>query len=456
MKNLFSRSLLNYAIALLIIIILAGGILSLVTTNQIVLISVLLMIGIIFVVMLLNIHDRFIVPVEKTIDTVNELVQGNYRARIHHYTHGSAATLMSQINTLARTLNELSLHEQIQAEQLSTVIDHSESGLILVDDKGYIHLVNRKFTSIFGKSPKDYVGYLYYDVLNYEQIHQTIRQTFLYEKNIKDFFTHEDGDFTYYFEIVGAPIFNEQNVLRGAVLVLYDITELKKLEIVRKDFVANISHELKTPITSIKGFAETLLDGAMEEEKSLQEFLTIIYEESEKLQFLIEDLLTLSKLEQDSFRLNITRLPMKNVIEEIQPIIQFKADEKEIDFLIEAEKFPQIRADEQKIKQVLMNLLTNAINYTRNRGKVTLKITENEENVIVEVTDTGIGIEKQYLPRIFERFYRVDKDRSRNTGGTGLGLAIVKHIVDLHKGSIDVESDFGKGSTFRVMLPKNL
>src|SRR5690625_3578368 len=236
-------------------------------------------------------------------------------------------------------------------------------------------------------------------------------------------------------------------MLKGAVLVLYDITEFKNLELMRKDFVANVSHELKTPITSIKGFAETLLDGALQDRETLKKFLTIIFEESNRLQLLIEDLLILSRLEQDEFKLSSTLVNIDNILKEIIPIINFQAEEKQITFNVEAQDSIKLTADYKKLKQVFINLLTNAISYTPNHGEVTLKIDEKDNCIRIKVIDTGIGIDTRIVPRIFERFYRGDKDRSRNTGGTELGVAIIKHIIELHHGKIKVDSELNKGST---------
>src|SRR5699024_8680441 len=156
------------------------------------------------------------------------------RARIRYTANGSIGQLNQKINRLARQLSELAFHEQIQSEQLKTVIDNTVSGLVLIDEKGYIHLVNRRVVNMFGKTARDYIGYLYYDVLNNEKIHRTNQETFLYEKNVKDSFVHDKGIETYYLEVVGAAIFNERQLLKGAVLVLYDITELKKLETMKR------------------------------------------------------------------------------------------------------------------------------------------------------------------------------------------------------------------------------
>ncbi|MFD1038096.1 two-component system histidine kinase PnpS [Virgibacillus byunsanensis] len=453
MKVLFTRPLFPYVIGIFTVVLFTGLVLNQMVDNFIVLISVLLTEYIILLLFLVHIFDRYIKPITKATKTIGEIVKGNYRARIHHPSNGSVGDLNSSINKLARNLSELTINEQLQAKQLSTVIDNTESGLVLIDEKGYIHLVNRKFISMFGNTSKDYHGFLYYDVLDNEIIHQTVQKTFLYEKNVKESFTHLRGIENYHFEIVGAPIFNERNMLKGAVLVLYDITELKRLELMRKDFVANVSHELKTPITSIKGFAETLLDESMKDVETRREFLGIIYDESNRLQLLIEDLLTLSKLERDDFQLTLTEVNIQKLLEEITPVINHKAKQKKITFTVDVAKNMFLMADKERVKQVFINLLDNAISYTPEKGDVVVRINSEGEYIHIQVKDTGIGIEQEAIPRIFERFYRIDKARSRNTGGTGLGLSIAKHIVEVHDGNISIESELNKGTTIHVYLP---
>jgi two-component system phosphate regulon sensor histidine kinase PhoR len=454
MRQLLSKKLIGYAILIFFILVLSGGILFTVIDNYYVLLAVLIIEYIILILIIFHFFDKYIKPIEKVSRTMDKLLAGNYHARVNQQMNGSLGELSLKINALARNLSELTISEQIQAEQLSTVIENSESGLVLIDEKGYIHVVNRKFISMFGKTPQDYIGYLYYDVLENEQIHHTVQETFLYEKRVKQLFSISPNKEKIYLEIVGAPIFNERNMLKGAVLVIYDITEFKNIELMRKDFVANVSHELKTPITSIKGFAETLLDGAAEEPETREQFLQIIYEESKRIQLLIEDLLNLSRLERDEVELNIAPIQVDQMVEDILPAMYQSAEEKAITVKVQLQKGIMFSADEEKVKQVLVNLLTNAISYTLEKGTVQLDIHEDEEQIRFQVKDSGIGISKKTLPRIFERFYRADKARSRDTGGTGLGLAIVKHIVEVHLGEIEVESEPGKGTSFIVYLPK--
>jgi two-component system phosphate regulon sensor histidine kinase PhoR len=221
----------------------------------------------------------------------------------------------------------------------------------------------------------------------------------------------------------------------------------------RKDFVANVSHELRTPITSMKGFAETLLDGGMSSEETTREFLRIIYNESHRMQLLIEDLLTLSKLENENFRLVLNTVNVKDITKDIIPTLMYHAEAKKLKLHVDMEDNVVFKADKERVKQIFINLLDNAINYTPENGHIYLKVEKQKEYVHINVTDTGIGIDKEKIPRIFERFYRVDKARSRNTGGTGLGLAIIKHIVEVHEGKIEIESEVNKGTSMHVYLP---
>lgn len=456
MKAVFEKPLRNYTFGLLALTIAIGIFLWQTDTDLFVAIPIVAIQFIVLIVILMHISERYIKPLDKTIETVEKLVEGNFRTRIQQPAEGKMLNLNNKINTLARNLNELSIHEQMQKEQLATIVDNIESGLVLIDEKGYIHYVNRKFTDIFGRKTKAFHGHLYYDVIRNERIHTLIQDTFLYEMNIKVQLILNEGTLRETFlEIVGVPIFDEKARLKGAVLVLYDISELKRLEKMRKDFVANVSHELKTPMTSIKGFTETLLDGAMEDPDALKEFLSIIHNESNRLQLLIDDLLTLSQLENEGFAISPEKTDLSEVVHNIVPITRHKAEEKQLEFKVNIEGESEAFIDRKRIKQVMINLLDNAVNYTPAGGEVELSVINDAEKLVIKVTDTGIGIDEETIPRLFERFYRVDKARSRNTGGTGLGLAIVKHIVELHDGHIQLDSSPGEGSAFTISLPKN-
>jgi two-component system phosphate regulon sensor histidine kinase PhoR len=242
--------------------------------------------------------------------------------------------------------------------------------------------------------------------------------------------------------------------LEGIVAVFHDITDLKRLEKVRRDFVANVSHELRTPVTVIKGYAETLLAGEITADtERAQRFVGIIHDHAERLANLIGDLLSISEIESGELSLDLAPLRLEVVALRAASLLEQQARAKGISVDISGlDTAPSVLADHDRIEQVLVNLLDNAIKYTPDNGAVTISARDERDKVLVAVTDTGIGIPPRELPRLFERFYRVDKGRSRDEGGTGLGLSIVKHIVQLHGGTATVESTPGKGSTFSFTL----
>lgn len=233
----------------------------------------------------------------------------------------------------------------------------------------------------------------------------------------------------------------------------HDVTEEKRVEAIKRDFVANVSHELRTPLSSIKGYAETLLDGAMSDKATLKNFLTIIDRHANRMTALIEDLLTLSMLESHQIPMSFALLDIKGLIKNVVQGFEKQAKDKAIKLILDIEKeIPKITADKDRLEQVIVNLVDNAIKYT-NKGTVKVCAGKSDNMLQIDVEDTGIGIPEKDIPRIFERFYRVDKGRSRELGGTGLGLAIVKHIIQGHNGKIWVRSQLGKGSVFSFVLP---
>ncbi|WP_138415361.1 two-component system histidine kinase PnpS [Aquibacillus sediminis] len=455
MSETNSKLFYVYIFIVTIAMVCMGAIILPLTTGNETIIAGLALLGglIVFFILIYTIFQRYIKPIRPAAEVADQLAKGNYHARTYVSEHGEIGRLSHSVNQLARSLQEMMIQDKIHSSQLKTVIDNMESGLMLVDEKGYVHLVNRKFLSIFGKDQQHYIGYLYYEVLKEEQVHQSVQQAFLYEETVKDSFTVTMKVETKVIEVVGAPIINDKQDLEGVVLVFHDITELKRLEQTRKDFVANVSHELKTPITSIKGFAETLLDGAMHDQALRSQFLTIILTESDRLQSLVHDLLELSKLEKENLRIQHRMVSFIHLVDELLPILSQQAEQKHIQLTTDIDPSVSIEGDPDLLKQLLINLLNNAINYTPSEGKVKLLIEANEEMAIITISDTGIGIPKTEQTRIFERFYRIDKARSRNTGGTGLGLAIVKHIVEVHDGTIQVESEIDRGTTFEIQLP---
>ncbi len=234
---------------------------------------------------------------------------------------------------------------------------------------------------------------------------------------------------------------------------MLDITNIKKLEQMRTEFVSNVSHELKTPLTSIRGFIDTLKDGAINDPAVADKFLEIIDIEAERLSRLINDILQLSEIESMKQDQNSEMFELKPLADEVISILQITAEERGVNLEASIDETIKMKADKDKIKHLLINIIENGIKYNKEKGSVILSAEQKESSVIISVRDTGIGIEKEYLDRVFERFYRVDKGRSSELGGTGLGLSIVKHIVNLYKGSINVKSEPGQGTEFIVKIP---
>ena len=420
--------------------------------------SISLGIALIIIIFLgITVTSRYTKPIESAAKVAIELAKGNYRARAKVNRLDETGMLGTSINMLAGNLQELVKAQEMQQDRLSALIENMGAGLILIDSRGYINLINKGYIDIFHVNPTDYLAHLYYEVIDYEEINHLIAEVFRTEQKVSKQLLVPLYIERRYFIVYGVPIIGTNKVWKGVLLVFHDITEIKKLEQMRKDFVANVSHELKTPVTSIKGFTETLLDGAMNDKETLGTFLSIILKESNRLQTLILDLLELSKIEQQGFKLAKQDLDLRLLLLEVITILNGKAEEKDIRLMFFCKHDRVIiEGDVDRLKQVFINLIGNAITYTPSKGKVEIILLEKGENVRIHVKDSGVGIEKEEISRIFERFYRVDRARSRNSGGTGLGLAIVKHLVEAHRGDISVKSDLGQGSEFIIELHKYL
>ncbi|EAG1221844.1 PAS domain-containing protein [Listeria monocytogenes] len=392
-------------------------------------------------------------PVREIIEVSTDLANHKYDSRIHGKISGELQDLSISVNTLAESL-ETQMFEIKQNEQrLNAIVQNLVSGIMLINVDKQVIMTNRTMYQILGET--EITGKPFYEVIKSFALSQLIEGTFetktIQQKEIILYFPRE-----MILDASVSPILGENGEITGIILLLHDITQIRHLENVRSEFVTNVSHELKTPVTALKGFAETLLDGAMYDEMLLKKFLTIIKEESDRLHRLIMDILALSRIEQNPVPENVELVEVDEVIEQSARTIFEMATEKNIQVTIpeKTSESVMIETDRDKLQQILINLLSNAINYTPVDGKVEVKLIEQEAEVIIEVTDNGIGIPAKDIDRVFERFYRVDKARSRHSGGTGLGLSIVKHLVENCGGRIEVESQEEVGSTFRVTLPK--
>ncbi|MCI0531715.1 MAG: phosphate regulon sensor histidine kinase PhoR [candidate division Zixibacteria bacterium] len=341
---------------------------------------------------------------------------------------------------------------QIDRSLLDSVISNMREGVLVLNARGEILFANRSFKSLFG-ADREVLNKSYLEFSRDPVIRQLVqkaltqRQGGAAEVNL----THPQERILQ----TEAMVFESGKGREAvAILVFHDITNLKRLEEIRRDFVANVSHELRTPLTSIKGYVEALQDGAINEKNQAKEFLSIIWRHSERMNKLITDLLLLSQLEAEGFPLRKEKFDIKSLIAEVVDQFQQMARKKSVklDYSVEGE-IDSLYADRDRINQVLSNLIDNAIKYTPNGGKVQVKARRQKLAVEISVRDTGSGIPSTDLPRIFERFYTVDKARSREMRGTGLGLSIVKHIVEAHQGRVWAESELGQGSTFYFYLP---
>ena len=338
--------------------------------------------------------------------------------------------------------------------RLEAVLSNMVEGVMVTDRKGEIVLMNPAIRKLFlVDSPPE--GKISLEVVRNTEVQNIVSTLLKGEQKLRTeeilIYLPEEK----VLKVNGATVMKDGKV-EGSVLVFHDITELRRLENIRRDFVANVSHELRTPISSIKGYSETLLEGAIEDKDNAKDFISIIYKESNRLAKLIDDLLNLSKIESNGMKMVFLPVDILSVMNRIVSIINKQAELKSISIKLDtASNLQKVLADETRLSQVILNLLDNAIKYTHENGVITITVLSKDAKFIqVDVSDTGIGIPEKDLPRIFERFYRVDKARSRELGGTGLGLSIVKHIIQAHGGEVWVKSEPGKGSIFSFTIPQ--
>jgi two-component system phosphate regulon sensor histidine kinase PhoR len=341
----------------------------------------------------------------------------------------------------------------IEAQAQQQVLFNSMlEGLLLLDRNRRIYLANRAFKKLFGLKT-ELRGKTILEALRLHELAELVNrveaqgQVFDYELKLPELNER-------WLQVNAAAIFNAAGEREGTILVFHDLTRLKQLERTREEFVANVSHELRTPLSLIKGYVETLIDGARNNPEVAERFLKIIERNAQRLDLLIQDLLTISALESGRIKLNLQPVALRPLVEKIFNDLKPPADNKNIRLV---NKLPElaVTADANRLDQVLANLVDNAIKYGRAQGMVVVGGKKTDDGKIeVFVQDDGPGIPPEALDRVFERFYRVDKARSREQGGTGLGLSIVKHIVQNHGGTVWVKSELGKGATFFFTLPK--
>lgn len=363
-----------------------------------------------------------------------------------------------EIGTLAIFLNQLTERLKTQINEISTersklenILTNLDIGIIVVNhDKKILH-ANPEIFRILELRNNEIKNKNFIEILQSKPLIKAIEKTIKAGTKATGEFVSFRNEKKFFLGYVVTPFLMFEAKVSGALVQLYDITELKTLEAIRRDFVANASHELKTPLTAITGYAETLIAGAVKSPQSCMRFLRRIREQAQRLEFLVSDLLKLSEIEREH-ELELKASPLVPMIKEV---IDEQSTEKDIEITLDSPKDIKAKIDEESMRTVFSNLIDNAIKYTPQDDVITIRVSEiNAHRVKIEVIDTGIGIDPKYYDRIFQRFYRVDKARSRALGGTGLGLAIVKHVIEQHRSKIYVKSELGKGSCFWFELEK--
>jgi two-component system phosphate regulon sensor histidine kinase PhoR len=398
---------------------------------------------------------RLSLPLERMKQGAELFAKGELNHRLEIPRAEEMASLAIAMNQMANHLDERIKSVISHRNELEAVLTSMKEGVIAFDLEERILSINQAAAAMFNKDPWE---------MENRSIQETIRNPQL-QKFTKNALTNGDGlecDIVLYqdkeriLNVHSTPLLDSKEERIGILVVLNDVTRLRHLENMRRDFVANVSHEIKTPLTAIQGFVETLLMESENIPENLRRFLFIIDRHVQRLVSIIEDLLKLSRIERDGERKEIVmaNTPVADVVRTAIQILESRAGEKNIRIDFQCEDSLSVEMESPLIEQAVVNLLDNAIKYSEQNSSIEVRGIDKGSEVHVSICDQGIGIEKEHLPRLFERFYRVDKARSRKLGGTGLGLAIVKHIVQAHNGIVEVISSPGKGSTFTLKLPK--
>ena len=392
-------------------------------------------------------------PIKKLTKLTKDISQGNFKGKLDINSNDEIGQLAQSFThmqmKLDKTINELN-ERNIEME---AILDSMVGGLIALDLNNQVMMINPTAIEMFDINNKKIIGEDILLVIRDNVFNQFIKNhdELTIDQRVMDI-KYEDKDY----KIFKSKIINKLNddKLLGTLIIIQDITDLKKLEQIRSEFVSNVTHELKTPLTSIRGFIDTLKNGAMEDKDVAEKFLDIIDIEAERLSILIEDILNLSEIETMKEDIYIGEYILKDIIGEVKDIILPVAEKKNVtlDFTIIPDD-TYVKVNKNRLKQLLINLIDNGIKYNKENGSVSITCKKIYNIIEFSIKDTGIGVSDKDIPRLFERFYRVDKGRSRTQGGTGLGLSIVKHIVNLYDGNMEVKSREGEGTEFIIKLP---
>ncbi|MFH1369470.1 MAG: ATP-binding protein [Elusimicrobiota bacterium] len=403
--------------------------------------------GITAIIMIIALFFAFLfsrdvsVSINKIKSVSEKIASGDFGARVTLNSGDELDDLAVNFNQMAGKIGSLFRELSGKKDELNAIISAITEGMFVIDSEDKISLSNRSFQGI--AESEEVNGKYYWEVIRTQSLKAMIEQA---KNERKPVFTD--------IELSGGVYASSAVPIPGGdtyIVVMHDITQIKDMEKKKREFVANVSHELRTPLTAIKGFAETLEDEMSGDGKR---YVDIIQKHSERLINIVEDLLLLSKIEETGYKLEMQATDLKALLESSLKMFEKRVLDKNISIKLDIQdNIHLINADQFKLEQVLVNLVDNAIKYTENGG-IAVSLKQDSKQTVISVSDSGIGISKEDIPHIFERFYVADKSRSRKAGGTGLGLSIVKHIVMLHNGSIDVDSTFGSGTTVTICLPR--
>ncbi|MGO1368289.1 MAG: two-component system histidine kinase PnpS [Senegalia sp. (in: firmicutes)] len=410
-----------------------------------------------FIAMILAIRyiNRITYPIEEFTKATKNISKGNYGEKIRFKSDDELGILAESFNIMSIELSQKIEELKNSNTNLRAILKSMSNGIIALDNNNNIMYTNPSAEKMFSIKNDKIKGKSLFVIIENAKLNKYIEN--LFEENSEKIIEIEiNHPLTNILKVYTNPIIYKDNPSRkmGTLIILEDITEMRKLETMRKDFVANVSHELRTPLTSIKGFVETLKSGAVNDENTRDKFLNIIDEETSRLNTLIEDLSILTDIENRQNKIKKEKINPNETIEEVIEFLYELADNKNISIINKSnENLPYIYGNNGWLKQMLINLIENSIKYTKNNGKIIVTAYSNKSELIFKIKDNGIGIEKEYIDRVFERFFRVDKSRTKKIVGTGLGLAIVKHIVIQFNGKIKINSKKNEGTEFKITLP---
>jgi two-component system phosphate regulon sensor histidine kinase PhoR len=401
--------------------------------------------GIVLIALLgaLLISNSIVRPIKNLTSTARKVASGDFSGRVFLKNKDELRELADSFNRMNEEMQRMFSELGQQKEELNSIIHSLQEGLLVVDKQGKIIRANESFWRIVGSQPLE--GKFYWQTMRNPQLAELLKRAGTEKRNFVEELPLGEKAFI----CSVTPLAEREEI----VFIFHDITELKNIEKIKKDFVVNVSHELRTPLSAIKGYAETLYEEVAA--APCKKYVEIIQRNTDRLINIVNDLLLLSSLEEKA-DIELEDIDVRGLLENVVRIFDQRLKEKQLSFVMDIkDNLPAIEGDLFKLEQMLLNLLDNAVKYT-DRGGIAVSVDAQGKRVRIRVRDTGIGIPKDDIPRVFERFYVVDKSRSRKSGGTGLGLAIVKHIVLQHSGTIGIESVPGEGTTVTVTLPADL